>query len=230
MTATRNSRGEAGEKLGLTLRQARKNKNLSLEEAASSLNIPLGQLRALEEGDFSVFSAEVYARGAYLKYAGWLGIASKDAQRSFLRALSAVRVVKPLNLHTPERWYERLINPRIIIIAAGVLLAGAVGAYIIWQIRSFWQLPDLSLASPVAGVIDQENIEVRGVSESQTKVRINGESTLLQPDGSFALTISLHPGINVIVVEAENAAGRIRTIERHILRPRAAVATGQTKP
>jgi hypothetical protein len=61
-------------------------------------------------GDFSAFSAEVYAKGAYAKYAAFLGLNTKQAQRAMLRALSTARETIPLRIHTPQRWQRRTVR------------------------------------------------------------------------------------------------------------------------
>ncbi|MEX1112443.1 MAG: helix-turn-helix domain-containing protein [Candidatus Andersenbacteria bacterium] len=202
------------------VRQARERQGISLVTAADSLHVSVEHLEAIERGDFSVFSAEVYARGAYTQYAVYLGIDSKTAQRTVLRALSSQRVITPLKMHTPERWYERIQNPRLVFIASGAFVALIVGGYIVWQLRLFWQLPALQVTAPLHHVVDNDRVVVRGASERGVKLSLNGEPFLIQEDDTFELEIELHPGINIVRLEAENAAGRKRVLEEHYLRPR----------
>jgi hypothetical protein len=211
---------QAREHIGAPLRQAREAAGLSIEDASYHLAIPVSHLSALEEGDFSRFSAQVYARGAYVKYAAWLGLDTKQAQRDVLRALAPARHNVPLRVHTPEVWYKRLIGPRLFIIGTGSFIACLVGGYIIWHIRSFWQLPTLELAATRSDVVQEDSVTVRGRSESGVRVRLNGEAVLLREDDTFEVLLDIHPGINIIQLEAENAAGRKRIVERHILRSR----------
>lgn len=210
----------AHEQVGYPLRDARIALGLEVEDVAHQLNIPPRQIQALEEGNFSVFAAEVYARGAYVKYATFVGINAEQAQRTALRALSGVRQPVPLRMHTPQKWYERLLTPKLVVIAGSSFLAFLVVGYIGWQVRSFWQLPALELTSPTKTYLEDEVIMIRGTSEPSAHVRINGESVLLKENASFEVELTLHPGINVIYAEAENAAGRIRSLEQHILYPR----------
>lgn len=205
---------------GQRLVRQRARQRASLQAASHDLHIPVAQLEALEQGDFSGFSAEIYAQGAYTAYASWLGLPRQESQRAVSRALAPGRVHVPFKMHTPETWWQRLVTPRSVIIAAGTCVALVVGGYITWQLLSFWQLPALEVSSPERTYIEDESIMVRGRSEPDSRVRLNGETVLLQEDATFEASLFLHPGINVIQVEAENAAGRIHTIERHVLRPR----------
>lgn len=202
------------------VRTARERKRIDIERASETLRIPVEQLQALEQGDLAAFSAEVYTRGAYTQYAEYLGIDSKTAQRAILRALSSVRVITPLKMHTPETWWQRIQNPRLVILAIGVFGALLVGGYIFWQLRLFWQLPALRVTSPQEHVIEADFVEIVGASERGARLSVNGEPFLLQGDDTFGLRIDLHYGINVIRLEATNAAGRSRIVEEHYLRPR----------
>ena len=54
------------------LRLAREARNLTVEQVADMTKIRTDHVRALEEGNFSVFSAPVYIRGSVKNYAGRL--------------------------------------------------------------------------------------------------------------------------------------------------------------
>ena len=81
----------AGKRAGQRLREARLARRLTVDDVAVRIRIPPKQLRALEEGNLTVFSAEIYAKGAYTKYASYLGVDSKDAWHYFLRTLAGVK-------------------------------------------------------------------------------------------------------------------------------------------
>jgi cytoskeleton protein RodZ len=203
--------------LGDSLRQAREARNLSLATVAKSLNIPQAKLQALEEGDFSVFAAEVYARGAYLQYAAYVGLDEQTCQREILRALASVRQVQPLKVYTPYTWLQRLVFPRLIIFSFMTLIAVLVGGYIAWQIQSYFHLPKLALTLPAHEVTQDADVVVEGKSDPETKVTVNNQQVLLRPDATFGIKLHLHAGINIVRVEAENAAGRKRIIEHPLL-------------
>ncbi len=207
------------QEVGDCLRSARKQQGLTCEEVAAKANLPLPQILALEEGNFSVFAAEVYAKGAYMRYASLLGIDTKHVQRAMLRAVARSRVTVPLKLHTPQTRWQRMLHPRLLMVCLGLLLAAGVSGYIAWQLQSFWRLPVLAISSPVTNVINDQQAAIQGASEAGARVKINGETVLLNEQEEFRLDVPLRYGINVIRIEAQNAAGRMRVIERHILRP-----------
>lgn len=220
MVGTRPAKTRNDTSVGRLLIEARRVRKLSLADISAELKIPPRHLQALEEGDLSVFPAEVYARGAFVKYADYLGVRAEATQHAFLRVLSGAREYVPLRVHRPRSWLASKITPRWIL--AGVLLAVAlvVGSYIAWQVQSFLQVPDISLLEPTSNVMAGSSATIRGVAESSARVTINGEAVLLDGEGNFYTTLTLHPGINVLQLEAVNAAGRKRIIQRQLLMPR----------
>lgn len=206
--------------VGALLIHAREARGLTLEDIAQQLRIPRAQLASLEAGDLSVFAAEVYARGAFLKYAGFLGIHAESTTRAFLRTLSDSRKYIPLKVHTPRPWLERFITPRWILAGIVALIALAVGTYIVWQVQSFLRVPALKIDEPLQAIVLGANVTVRGQAEEGSHVTVNDEAVLLTDNGLFETRLSLHPGINVLRVVAENAAGRQRIMTRHLLMPR----------
>jgi transcriptional regulator with XRE-family HTH domain len=60
--------------LGERLQAAREEKDLSLEEVAEALRIPVNYLESLEDGAFDVFSSDLHARGFLRNYAAFLDL------------------------------------------------------------------------------------------------------------------------------------------------------------
>lgn len=218
MVGVRPGKGVQHEGVGEYLKNARNRQKISLVAASQALHIPLKQLQGLEDDDYSVFSAELYARGAYSAYAKYLGVETRISSHAFYRSLSHVRERVPLYLHTPETFFQHLINPRIILSAAGGLLVLLVGGYIAWQLQSFWRLPDLAVTMPEGSVVYGSEVTLAGKTEEKSQVQVNGEPILLQDNATFSVLLTLRPGVNYVKVEVKNAAGRIRVEDIALLR------------
>lgn len=220
MVGTRSRRIVGDRSAGEALRAARRRLKLSLDEAGVALRIPPRQLKSLEEGDLSVFAAEVYARGAYVKYARYLGVKSDHTHRAFLRALSEARELVPLTVPRAASWLARVWGPAGVIVLS--LLAGMalVASYLAWQVQAFVRVPPLMLTEPQEVVLSQPSVTVRGVTEPDVLLSINGEAVLLGPDGAFTHFLPLRRGVNVLRVEAMGASGRTNVVEQRLLVPR----------
>ncbi len=111
--------------LGETLRQARLQRGLSLDDAATGTRIRRQYLEALEAEDPSSLPAAVYARGLLKAYSEYLGLNSQavaDLYRPAPRRDSAAPALKPAIPHvTVPR--EIPIRPLIYLLSA-VLVVG----------------------------------------------------------------------------------------------------------
>lgn len=69
--------------LGERLRAAREEKELSLEQVAEAIRIPLNYLQALEDESFDVFTSDVHVRGFLRNYASFLGFDPEEILDSY---------------------------------------------------------------------------------------------------------------------------------------------------
>lgn len=207
---------------GPTLRMGRERLGRSLEDASSSLHIPLQQLTALEEDtSAAAFAAPVYAFGAMRAYAAWLGIPTRPLERQLARQLKAAHANRSqLNVHTLPPWYERFLTARIVLAAGGATLAAGIVGYVAWQINSFWRLPALRITTPTESVIEADRVIVAGQTEAGALVQVNKQPVVLRASGEFEQEVPLRPGVTRVQVEAANTAGRVRMVELNLLRPR----------
>lgn len=220
MVGTRSRRVTGDHRVGEALRAARRRLKLSLDEAGVTLRIPPRQLKSLEEGDLSAFAAEVYAHGAYVKYARFLGIKSDHAHRAFLRALSEARELVPLAVPRAASWLARVWGPAGVLVLTLLAGVGLVAVYLAWQVQTFVRVPPLVLDEPREVLVEQDSVIVRGTTQPDARLTINGEAVLIAPDGAFTFYLPLRRGVNVLRVEATGASGRTNVVERRLLVPR----------
>jgi cytoskeletal protein RodZ len=127
--------------VGEQLREARGEQNLSVDEVADMTNIRGDHIRALEEGNYSIFSAPVYIRGFVRTYANLLKLDTALLLEQLGRELAESGQVDP-SLAPPSRgaldaamfqlskFSRRLVWPAV---GAVVVLVAAVVAYLIWN-------------------------------------------------------------------------------------------------
>ena len=205
---------------GHRLKEVRLRRRLSIDQIAMSLRIPPKYLLALEEGNLSVFSAEVYAKGAYMKYASYLDMDTRASWHAFLRALAGAREVTLLKLPVPSTWLQRVLTPTRVFVAVIASVVLLVVSYIGLQISMFVSVPELELLEPEMFVLDEQVVIVRGVAEADAEVSVNRERVLLDDSNNFVYKLPLRTGINVLQVEAVGASGRTNIIQKHLLVPR----------
>jgi len=125
------------------LRQARQARNLTLEQAAETTKIRSDHLRALEAGNFELFSAPVYVRGFTRTYSTLLKLDVAQVMRGLdteLAQIQKFRDAGPLATHKHGLldWLMLQLSKldlRKTLIGLGVLIimAGIAFGWITWR-------------------------------------------------------------------------------------------------
>ncbi len=113
--------------LGETLQRARQTRGITIEDAARATRIPLRYLQALEQEDFGILPAPVYARGFLRSYSGYLGLDPTD----LLPFFPVGHVEEPKLEPLPEVRQPRTLSLSGIIAIAvvGALILLVIGLY-----------------------------------------------------------------------------------------------------
>ncbi len=78
--------------------------------------------------------------------------------------------------------------------------------------------PKLKITSPKEKNTSEEQIEIKGKTESNVTVKINSSPVIVSPDGSFSTFVFLKEGENKIKITAQDQAGNITEKELTITR------------
>jgi cytoskeletal protein RodZ len=127
--------------VGELLRQAREAQKLELHEVVDITKIRSDHLRALEEGNYSVFSAPVYIRGFVRSYATLLKLDTTQILEQLGRELADSGQMDPslapssrglldLAMFQLSKFSRRLVWPAVGIAAALLVI---VGCYFLWS-------------------------------------------------------------------------------------------------
>lgn len=202
---------------GQILRSSRVKKGLNLSEAATAAGVPATKLQALEEDNLSLFDASVYAQGAFNKYIQFLGIDSVSLRHQFQRLLHDKYEQPQVSVPKRSSWLASRLTPRLVLAVAISFIAFLVLLYLLVQAVGFFVLPDLVLDQPSFSLTTEKRTAVAGSADPLAVVTVNNEQVVVGEDGHFVTEIMLQAGVNVIQVEATNAAGRSRQVVKHLL-------------
>ena len=61
-----------------------------------------------------------------------------------------------------------------------------------------------------------KKVMVKGTTDTENTIRINGSIIIVQPSGSFQREISLQDGVNEITIEAINKVGNINSVTKKV--------------
>lgn len=200
-------------KVGEVLKKTRQAKGLSLGEIEKAIRVRKKYLEALEKGDYGNLPGFSYAQGFVRVYARYLGL-SVEKILAFLRREYPVEKINvlPRMGEEPGRRIHFKITPQwTTIIGAGLILL-LFFSWLFWQVKSLAGAPKLVIVEPRdKAVVSLVLVLVKGKTEPQAQVKINGQEIRVDEKGDFAEQIDLSPGLNEIVVEAKSKMGKTLT-------------------
>src|SRR3990172_657353 len=113
--------------LGETLQRARQARGITVEDAERATRIPRRYLEALEQENFAILPAPVYARGFLRSYSGYLGLDPAALLPFFPAAQVEEPKLEPLpEVRQPHTWSMSGI---VAVAAVGALILLVIGLY-----------------------------------------------------------------------------------------------------
>lgn len=204
--------------VGECLKRKREELNMLVEEAGKKLQIKKEYLQYIEEGNYSQLPPSVYTRGFIRSYAKLVGLDSERLISLYNKELAFENRIgkkkKDFNAgQDPKRELPfgdyPLITPKLLTIVLSLIAIVVVGYYLFHQISSFSSTPYLFVSSPVSEEVVKENkIAVKGETEKDANLKINGEEVFVDPNGFFQEDIMLQPGKNTLIIEVSNKFNR----------------------
>ncbi|ERL56228.1 Transcriptional regulator [Psychrobacter aquaticus CMS 56] len=189
-TPSSNTQSNAQGSFGAMLQQARKTKQVSLEEAAAELFILKRHLQALENENFADLPQAAFARGFAINYAKYLGLDATKVASSFdaaypneLKAQASNNTDTPLRpMGTLQRDTHNRIrfNPLLILAVIGVIVLA------IFLFRMVSNASKENNEEPIATADDVSAIEqaqgaaiedANGIGASGSALNLGGAST-----------------------------------------------------
>jgi transcriptional regulator with XRE-family HTH domain len=208
------------DKIGSELKQARQAKNINLAQAARELQIKREYLEALEQGQWDNLPAGVYGKNFLREYSLWLGL--DPAAYRDLFSSDAPPATTPKQKFIFSQAIPHITNflavPRIIKNILIVLAVMVCVAYLGFRLEQIISPPELTILNPADSLTTTENIiQIKGLTEAEAEVKINGEMVLTDANGGFTKLINLKTGLNTITVIAKKKYSRELKITRNII-------------
>lgn len=209
------------ETLGERLRKHRESLRLTVKDLADELQAPQKYIQALEEDRFEVFSAKVYGLGYLRKLLPLLSIEDgKAVEREFSNEwdVQMFRDRKELRALPQNRGIRPWITPaRLGLGGAGLLLLLFLALLGVRLFR-FVGAPSLSLEEPQDRVVlTMPIVRVKGTTEKESKLTVNGRELTIDGAGHFDQEIELSAGLNALEFLVQNRFGKETKIIRYIV-------------
>ncbi|MBO1530221.1 DUF4115 domain-containing protein [Psychrobacter sp. F1192] len=209
-TPSSNNQPNAQGSFGAMLQQARKTKQLSLEDASSELFILKRHLQALEDEDFSELPQAAFARGFAINYAKYLDLDPAKIADSFdaaypneLKAQSTTNIDSPLRpMGTLQRDDSRSkirFNPLLILAVIGLIILAVFLFRMVTNASKESEettpvVDTLSASEQAQGAaIDTSAIDNVGASGSA----LNLDNSAVMSSSALAVTVTANTEVNI---------------------------------
>lgn len=193
------------------LKDTRLDKELDLLEISKKLKIPVKSLSAIENEDMANFPQEPYCSLIVKDYADFLGLNGSNILCLFRRDFDQKKKNKGNSKHlfsfTPQFTFK------ISIIAILILFS----SYLVFEYIKFNQPPKLKVNWPLDTVITNSSINISGITEVESTIRINDDLIIVDNQGGFTKKIDLVEGDNKIKIESKAPSGKT-TYEEKIIK------------
>jgi len=205
-------------KVGNTLKEERKKRNLTIEQVAKATKIRSSFLQAIEEGNYEKLPGGSYAHGFVKNYLEFLGLSTREYMPLFRREYDEkeYRKLIPEGLVGKESIpLKKFSLPQTVLLA--IIIISIVAGYILFQYRAAIWNPTLTIDNPKENTVTTSRvITIRGKTDQNTAVTVNDVPTYINANGTFTKTIPVFPGYVTFSIKAVNSFGKMSTVERHI--------------
>lgn len=204
--------------VGEILKEARMAKNMEIREVSEIIKIRPQYLEALENGDYEIFTSEVYLKGFLKNYSKFLGVDKERALALYRREnkLKDGPIVKNTGFVRESKGNFSL-TPDKIIVAIIIVIAATIVYYLASQVSTVLQAPELSIDAPIVVEADsvgeytteETEITISGKISPEATLQLNGDNVATNNLETFEINeVSLDVGINEFVLVAESEFGR----------------------
>ncbi|MFH1425873.1 MAG: helix-turn-helix domain-containing protein [Candidatus Kerfeldbacteria bacterium] len=214
--------------VGEQLRVARQSQGLVMTEIARAIKVPQRYLEALESGRYSDLPSPVYVTNYLKLYCRELGVRWEKIEEDYKREIRAFhpdvqrkqesKRHKPVGTGSTPHQRKPLLIPRLLRFGVAGIVVLLLVIYFSWEIVQLLSPPELVIEYPTEDVIVADRkITIRGKTEPEAIVEINGQGISVDPDGRFIEDVYLHEGLNSLRITTRSKRSSERVEIRNIL-------------
>lgn len=208
------------ERVCLRLKNLREQKGISLKEMSDRLKMSTSHIVALEEcRSKDLPFAAVYKKKLVKQYCQIVDADYKILVHQFveeeLEQQIAPQIRSSVSKKSMNAWYHL---PFLFRLGTTLVIAAVFFGYLGLQVKKIVEPPSLDLFSPINGMITAEsNLQIRGQTDKEVKVTINGKEIKNSEQGIFDETLPLSPGVNTLIIAAEKKHGKTKSETRYVV-------------
>lgn len=206
--------------VGTILIAERESLGISIDEAVQQTKIRKAYLLALEADNFDALPSPRVAKGFIKNYSAFLGLPVRTVLAFYRRQIEekSHRVEVAPKAISPMDGPRIRLTPTRFIVALIVFLLIGVSVFFASEYQKLQSPPPLVVESPDEGlIISGRRVEVKGKTDPDATVSINGVGILVREDGAFFDQIAVFPGSNTVTIVATSRYGKRASITREVV-------------
>ncbi len=190
------------------IRNARQDKQLELTEVSKKLKIPVKYLASIESETKSDFPGEPYCSLIIKDYANFLGLNGNDVLALFRRDFANNTEIK--TSISPKMFFTPQFTFKIAVISSLLLFA----SYLAFEYVKFNRPPMLKINWPESVANNQTILEISGVTDPESTIRINDDLAIVDATGSFQKKLNVSGNKITINVVSKSPSGKTTSIQK----------------
>lgn len=211
---------ECPQSVAIRLKHARELHGFSIFTLSEKLKMNKEHIEMIEDGQFDRLPfAFVYQKKLIGNFAEIVGLEKNSLMKQFEIELHQQKTSHESLHHTTKKTHIKFFNlPNIFRVTTLSLFVITFLGYLGYQVKQIVNPPQLTLASPLDGTITKDQtIDVKGKTEKEVKVLINGKEVKHDEQGIFQEPITLTQGVNTIVISATTKHNKTTTLTRYVV-------------
>ncbi len=201
-----------------SIKRAREEKGLKLEDVSQRLRISQSHLSAIEDENLNSLPSGVYRRTFIKKYASFLGLNTQKIMESYERTAFKEKNGSNLFGRKVIKKSSLLVFPKIIRNIVAIVAIAGVFLYLGFYLKNSLSKPKIEIFEPADNLITEDSFTyVSGRAKEKTMIEINDRPILKLKDGSFRELVELKKGMNTITISAQNKYSQKNIIKKQIL-------------
>lgn len=192
------------------LKETRLDKEYELIDISKKLKIPIKYLTAIENEDIKNFPQEPYCSLIVKDYADYLGLSGQEILCFFRRDF------EPKKRSKSAKKEGFAFTPQFTFTVAIIAIVIVFVFYLTFEYIKFNRPPKLKINWPtnIAG----ESIDISGITDPDSTIRINQDLIIVDNKGNFQKKIIFGSDNEIkIVVESKSPSGKV-TVEEKVLK------------
>lgn len=204
--------------LGARLRSVRELRQIDIELAAKRTGIRLEYLKAIEEDHIGALPSGLYAKNYIKKYASLLGLSKEEIDNWLKNNIDIISDSSDPFSQKVLRKKELIVFPKLLKNTIFIIIFLICLFYLATYFKKIIFPPELIIHHPSQNLKTTDNfIEIKGATEKEAEISINGELVLNNNNGEFYSNVNLKKGVNNIVITAKKKYSREASVLRQVL-------------